>query len=347
MERCQKLKQKQVNELRETIKTSKKADEVKRAQAIIMIDGNVSNETITAMTGYQRRQAYGLRKKYLKSGISSIVDRRKGKPKELLTRKQREEIIETVKTKAPKDVGYAHEHWTSGLLGDYIETKYGVKYKSKTSLYLIFRKSSFTYHKPGRKYHLRDEREVAEFRRKAKETLGKAWKEKDTIVLCEDEMILSTQTTFQKIWLPRNEYPRIEISNNRKNRSVYGFLNAKTGTEHAWKTEYQNMFITKNILKELRKIYPTEKLLIFWDRAGWHHGSVVQEFIKQDKNIETVYFPRYSPEENPQEHVWKNGRSAVTHNAFINDIDTTTNTFTKYLNATKFRYSLLGFSAGL
>jgi len=27
-----------------------------------------------------------------------------------------------------------------------------------------------------------------------------------------------------------------------------------------------------------------KKLLIFWDGAGWHRGSKVQEFIKQDKN---------------------------------------------------------------
>lgn len=347
MERCQKLKQKQINELREVIKTSKKADEVKRAQAIIMIDSRTSAEAIAVMTGYQRRQAYKLRKQYLERGLESIVDKRKGQPKELLTRNQREEVIALLKAKTPKEVGYSHEHWTSGLLADYIEAKYGVRYKSKTSLYVIFRKSSFTYHKPGRKYHLRDEQEVALFRRKAKEILAKAWLEENTVMLCADEMILSTQTTFQKIWLPRNEYPKIEISNNRKNRSVYGFLNVKTGTEHAWKAEYQTMFITKDVLKELRKIYPKEKLLVFWDGAGWHRGSVVQEFIHRDKNIETVYFPRYAPEENPQEHVWKNGRSAVTHNAFIEDIDAATDLFTKYLNTTKFTYDFLGFSAGL
>lgn len=345
--RCQKLKQKQINALRAVIKFSKKADEVKRAQAIIMLDNRASAEAITLMTGYQRRQAYGLRRKYLERGIASITDQRKGQPKELLTRSQREEVIATLKTKTPQDVGYTYAHWTSGLLADYIETKYNVRYKSKTSLYIIFRKSSFTYHKPGRKYHRHDAQEVASFRRRAKEILKKAWQEENTVILCEDEMILSTQTTFQKIWLPKNEYPEIEISNTRKNRSIYGFLNIKTGAEHAWKAEYQNMFITKNILKELGKTYPTKKLLIFWDGAGWHRGSVVQEFIQNDKNIETVYFPRYAPEENPQEHVWKNGRSAITHNAFIENIDAATGQFTEYLNSTKFTYNFLGFGAGL
>ncbi|MBU4305720.1 MAG: hypothetical protein KJ893_08930, partial [Candidatus Omnitrophica bacterium] len=59
----------------------------------------------------------------------------------------------------------------------------------------------------------------------------------------------------------------------------------------------------------------------------------------------TIYFPRSAPEENPQEHVWKQGRSKVTHNKFIENIDKTTNEFVDYLNNSKFRYSFLGISA--
>lgn len=102
------------------------------------------------------------------------------------------------------------------------------------------------------------------------------------------------------------------------------------------------MFITKNILEKIRKVYPKQKLLLLWDSPGWHKGKEVTNFIKQDGNILVVHFPKYSPEENPWEHVWKNGRSKVTHNFTINDIDKTTNDFVDYLNATKFHYSLLG-----
>ena len=71
----------------------------------------------------------------------------------------------------------------------------------------------------------------------------------------------------------------------------------------------------------------------------------MQDFIKEDGHIEVVYFPPYSPEENPQEHVWKAGRSAVTHNKFIPDVEKTANEFVQFLNTHKFTYSLLGFTA--
>jgi len=157
----------------------------------------------------------------------------------------------------------------------------------------------------------------------------------------EDEMSLSAATTIQKIWLPQGEYPQIEVSSRKESRSIYGFLNIKTKQEHAFKTEWQNMYITSAVLTKLRKIYPTEKILLIWDQGPWHRGSKAQEFIKQDKNIRTIYFPRGAPEENPQEHVWKNGRSQVTHNKFIQKIDQTTAEFVTYLNATKFNYSFL------
>lgn len=118
----------------------------------------------------------------------------------------------------------------------------------------------------------------------------------------------------------------------------------KDGTEHAFKTKWQNMYITAEIIPRVRKMCPDKKILLVWDQAGWHKGCEAQKAIKEDSNIEIIYFPAATPDENPQEHVWKSGRSQTTHNKFIKDIDTATDEFVAYLNITKFPYSFLGFS---
>lgn len=300
-------------------------------------------ERIKSFTGYSRAQAFRLKQRYLREGIGCLTDKRIGKPKELLAKKEREEIIETVKTKTPKDCGFASEHWTTGILGKWIEQKYKAKYKSKTSLYLVFRQAKFSYHKPGRVYDKHDDAEVEKWKKSAKPKLAKLLKEKDTVILTADEMILTTETTMQKVWLRIGEYPKIECATGgRKRRNVYGFLNMKTGVEHAFKTELQNMYITKEILEKIRAIYPKQKIALFWDNAGWHKGSVVQEYLKADGNITVIHFPIYAPEENPQEHVWKSGRSQCTHNTFIEDIDKATDGLVEYFNKTRFPYTLLG-----
>lgn len=340
---CPKLSENQINELKTKLKRPTDAAELKRVQAVLTLNDNEKIEKIEMLTGLKRSRIFGLRLLYLIKGIKALETKPK-KSKSLLTKKQLKETKKTLTTKKPQEFGYDCPFWTTGILGDLIEREYGVKYKSKTSLYLIFREAKFTYHKPGRVYRNQDPEEVKKWRKETKPIVKAAFKDKETVILAEDEMILSTQTTFQKIWLPEGEYPRVEISNIRKNRSVYGFLNIKTGEEHSFKTEWQNMFETVKILKKIRKIYSKKNLLVLWDGAGWHRGSKTQEFIKKDKNIKTLYFPKYTPEENPQEHIWKNGRNQITHNRFIENIDRATDEFITYLNKTRFPYSLLGFS---
>ncbi|HBY73460.1 MAG TPA: IS630 family transposase [Candidatus Kerfeldbacteria bacterium] len=343
MRTYQKLKQNQHKELNQVISnTHASSVEVRRAQAILLLD---NGSDPTHVTGYSRRQCFDIRKRYVQHGLLAIADQRKNNLKPLLTKRQREAIIHTLKTKQPKDIGYTADYWTTAVLGYYIEQTYQVKYKSRTSHYLLFKKAEFTFHKPGQVYQKHNEQEVREWETVNRNKLKRALKDKHTVLLCEDEMVLSSKTTFQKIWLPKGAYPQIIVSNKKAARSVYGFLNLKTGTEHAFKTEWQNMFITAEVLGRLRQIYPTEKIVLLWDGPGWHKGSKVQEFFKHDGNIAVIHFPRYSPEQNPQEHVWKAGRQAVTHNQYIADIDTTTDAFVQYLNTTKFNYSLPVLSA--
>lgn len=338
-----KLTQKQIDELNDVIqKGASSGPEVRRAQTILLVNQEADTAAIAAVTRYSRTNAFTLRRRYLQEGIVAIQDKRKGKPKELLTQNQRNEIVTTVKTTTPSDHGYNSPYWSTGILGDFIGKKYAVQYKSKTSYYLMFRRAKFTYHKPGRVYEKRNEAEVEQWRKTAKIKVAQTLQENDTIVFVEDEMALSMQTTFQKIWLPQGEYPKIEVASQKTARSIYGFLNIRNGKEHAFKTDWQNMYITYDVLGKLRAIYPTQKILLIWDQAPWHKGSKTQEFIKKDGKIETIYFPRAAPEENPQEHVWKNGRSHVSHNRFIQKIDATADEFVDYLNRAAFHYSFLG-----
>lgn len=344
---CPKLTEDQLQELYTFIKDKEtQAFEVKRAQAIILLNKGIDIETITKTTGYQRRQIFEVRKIYLNKGIDTIRTKRKGKPKELLTRKQIIEIKKILKEKdAPLRLGYGSKFFTTAILADYIEKTYRIRYKSKTSYYLIFRRVKFTYHKPGRVYEKHDEEKVVRWRKEIKPVIKRVWKEKDTVILAEDEMNLSSQTTFQKVWLPEGEYPRVEVSNTKKSKSIYGFLNIKEGIEYAFVASWQNMHITREMLIKIRKIYPNKKILLLWDGPGWHKGSAVTNFIKQDGDIKIIYFPSYSPEENPQEHIWNSGREYVTHNNFIPNVEKTADDFVEYLNRTKFPYKLLGFSA--
>lgn len=345
MKRCLKLRTEQKSELQGLIECGDDVKEVRRAQAILLVNDEYAYRVIEELTRFKERAVLVFRQRYLRDGLKGIVHKRKGSPKRLLSRDQRSEIIKILMETTPKDHGYAVDFWTTTILSQVIKEKYGVAYKTKRPFYLLFEEARFTFHKPGKVYEKRDEEKVKMWKDEVSPRLQEAFDDPNTVILCEDEMILSSQTTFQKIWLKKGEYPKIEVSNTRVNKSIYGFLNMKTGQCHAFMRERQNMLITSEILKEIRDLYPGKKILLLWDGAGWHRGSVVQDFLKEDDKIKTIYFPPYSPEENPQEHVWKKGRSAVTHNTFIHDIKEAAKQFVDFLNVSLFPYKLLNFTA--
>lgn len=354
MKLCPKLTSDQISELTATLKHPTDEKELKRIQAILMVNQGQPKEQIRLLTGLGKTRAFILRSKYQQSGLSVIKSQPKN-PKRLLTRKQRIEIEKLLQDQSAPQRLFGVSWWTTGMLAKHILSAYKVAYKSRTSYYLIFKEAKFSYHKPGMVSIKRDEAKVVSWRKETQEKLKAAWKDPDTVILAEDEVILSTQTTVQKVWLPTNQFPKVESATQKKNKSVYGFLNLKTGTEHAIAFETQNMFNTTKALHHIRRIYPQKdnprnklkgkKILLLWDNPGWHRGSKVTEYIQKDGRIEVIYFPAYAPEENPQEHVWKKAKELITANKFIENINLATKDFLIYLKTTRFPYRLLNFGS--
>ena len=344
MKKCPKLSSAQIAELKKFRNKSKKKIEASRATAILLLNRETDYETITEATDYSKRRAFSLRKVYFEKGITALKSPDIGRNK-VLTPKELEEISNILKRKSPKDFGYESTYWNTGLLGEFIFEKYKKRYKSRTSYYLIFKRSKLSFHKPGKVYVKHDPEAVEKWRLENKRILEKAWNDPDTVILTADEMLIRQSTTVQKVWLPVGNYPQVfETNSSRHNRSIYGFLNLKTGKEHAYSSERQNMYVTRRFLYKIRKVYRDKKILLLWDNPGWHKGSVVRNYLNK-QNICVISYPPYAPELNPQEHVWKAGREHITHNRFIEDIKKITAEFVKYLNSNKFKYSLLGLVA--
>jgi transposase len=322
------------------------AEELKRAQAVLLLTEGMSEAIILTMTGLKRTTAIKIRKRFLKSGRSALESKRKDKKyRDLLTKNQRTEIKNMLHTKTPRNYGWDWDYWTPTILAQLILELYAVKYKSKTSMYIIFKQSKFTYHKPEKVYQKRDQAAIDKWKTENREVVLEALRDPETVVLVEDEMIITSQTTLQKIWLPEGEQSEIVCSNVRKRRSIYGFLNIKNGIEQSFKTERQTSLVSAQCLKKILNIYKGKKVLLFWDNAPWHKGEAMRSFLDTCSDFKIINFPPYAPDENPQEHVWKAGRAHVTHNTFISDIDVAARKLLEYLNNSVFKYDFFGFIA--
>ena len=348
MKFMEKLTENQILELSQfVLDKNRTLEEIKRAQGIILLHENYAEKSILMLTGLKRSTLIKARKKFIKHGLEALKSKRKiKKPKSLLTKNQRLEITHMLNNKTPKDYGWEEDDvWTSFILGKVILELYDVQYKSKTSLYLIFKQSKFSFHKPEKLYEKRDQAAIDEWKIKNEPIVQQAFLDPETVLLVEDEMILTNQTTLQKAWLPTGKSAYVESANTRSRKSFYGFLNIKTGKEKAVMTDKQNGETSVSVLKEVLADYADKKVILFWDNAPWHRSEEVKEYLRTCSNLRLINFPSYAPEENPQEHVWKAARANITHNTFMKNIKDASESFLKYLNETEFKYKFFGLSA--
>ncbi len=129
-----------------------------------------------------------------------------------------------------------------------------------------------------------------------------------------DEMSLYFQATRTRLWGLVGQTPVVRVSPQRDHVHFYGAINLQTGYEFALPTLDMSSATTAAFLRDLLLYYPTQPLLLLWDRANWHKGEAVKQVLANNPRLQLVFFPPASPHLNPQEHVWSQARAAVSHN---------------------------------
>ena len=70
-------------------------------------------------------------------------------------------------------------------------------------------------------------------------------------------------------------------------------------------------------------------------------GEQIREVLAANPRLEIIMFPVAAPELNPQEHVWKATRAAVSHNHQERQLATLAGRFKRHLTSTTFPSSFL------
>ena len=73
------------------------------------------------------------------------------------------------------------------------------------------------------------------------------------------------------------------------------------------RSDLMNAEVSTQYLKKLLDANPEVPIILFWDRAPWHRGQLIDRVLKENPRLEILFFPTASPDLNPQEHVLENG----------------------------------------
>lgn len=161
------------------------------------------------------------------------------------------------------------------------------------------------------------------------------------MILAGDEASLHLQATLMRVWHATGQTPVVKISPQRHATHFYGALNLLNGQETVMRAPVMNTQTSALFLQQLLTTYPKVPLLLLWDRATWHRGLGVQTLLAANPRLEILFLPPGSPDLNPQEHVWKATREAISHNHVTPKLDTLATDFAQHLLNTSFASSLL------
>jgi len=163
----------------------------------------------------------------------------------------------------------------------------------------------------------------------------------ETVCLASDQTSLYLQATTAAVWAPRGQTPVVRADPGRSKVNFYGTLNLRTGQEIVMRASVMNSEATALHLQQVLAAYPDVPILLLWDRAPWHAGPAVTSVLQANPRLELMRLPVAAPDLNPQEHVWKETRRAVSHNHEFRRLPDLVDRFEQHLTSRAFACSLL------
>lgn len=140
---------------------------------------------------------------------------------------------------------------------------------------------------------------------------------KPSLTLFFDESRFGTHSKISHGWFKRGSRPQVPLKIGYQNFYLYSAVNSNDGSNFNLilpkvDTNHMNVF-----LSELSKEYPSDKIALIMDGAGWHKSKA----LKVPSNIIIFYLPPYSPELNPVERLWLYIKNNVLSNRIYDTLE--------------------------
>ncbi|MGI8784238.1 MAG: IS630 family transposase [Acidobacteriota bacterium] len=143
------------------------------------------------------------------------------------------------------------------------------------------------------------------------------------LLIFADEAGFSLHPRLGRVWALRGSKPQVPTtSHHQKRLNLFGWVEPLYGWHGLFRWPKGNRAGFLAFLKYLcHKVRGWNKIYLYVDKASFHRGSEVDDFLTAHPEIELEYLPPYHPELNPQERVWRMIRYEVTTNQYFETID--------------------------
>ena len=136
-------------------------------------------------------------------------------------------------------------------------------------------------------------------------------------VMFQDEARFGRISRNRYCWAPRPLRPMVKASLTHEYTYAYGAVSPMDGRFDSLVLPHVNTECMQLFINEIGNRCPQENIIMVVDGAGWHRANA----LTMPDNIRLHFLPPYSPELNPQEHLWDELREKYFHNQVFESID--------------------------
>lgn len=239
---------------------------------------------------------------YRRRGIDSLKSRKAMGPHSKLSLEEAKNILNCLK-KTATEYGFPTPLWTCERVRQLIRIQTGKEF-TVVGIWKFLRRFGLTNKKPEKRALEQNTREVRRWLRKTWPEILENAREWRAIIYFQDEFGISLVPVLGKTWAPKGEIPLVRVTGRKGGFCVSSSIS--TGGRLLFRIEKGNVNADTFIdyLKKLISHHPNRKIIIVADKAPPHTAKKVESFLKKNRGkVILYYFPSYSPELNPDEHV--------------------------------------------
>ncbi|WP_200286393.1 IS630 family transposase [Rhabdochromatium marinum] len=276
-----------------------------RKLAIRAIEENgFSPEDVIRIFGFSRSCIYDWIKRFETDGYDGLDTKKAPGNPAIVTEEMEQWLKKVILDSNPEDYGYDTMLWTCDILAEMLKKNYGITVTS-TTVNQHLNRLGLTHQKPNYIPAEQDSGEFEEYLNKKYPKIQSFAKKIGADIGFQDEASVDLRDRSGKTWGEYGIRPNVYVTGKRGRLNILSVVTAK-GTFYYHVTE--DRINSDEFIGFLDQIIEQHDRPIFLivDRASFHLSRKVRIFVWHHREqIRLFYLPAYSPELNPDEHVWE------------------------------------------
>lgn len=294
-----------------------KLEEIRLAAVRAVQEGTTPTEAARSL-GVEVRRVFEWLARYRSGGWDALRSRKAtGRPKRLKG-KQIKWVYEAVTMKSPLQFKLPFALWTRAQIRTLIAREFGVKL-SVTSVGRLLAQLGLSCQRPLFRAYQQNASLVEQWLKKEYPKIRALAKRQNAEIFFEDESGLRSDFHSGTTWAPRGKTPVVRVTGKRFSLNMISAISARGAMHFQVIRGGVNASVFLEFLKNLmyRRRRP---VLLIVDGHPSHRAKLVKRYVESlEGKLRLFFLPPYSPELNPDEHVWNHIKNNTVGRKIVHD----------------------------